>query len=218
MWVIESCFKTSALSLIWKWQSSGGNELNMCFHDRIFHPFGVVWRRRKRTAAVCWLCPASPPPEEQARSGVDPRRGWQVTLLMSAFFFFLEVRAQQDWKHSPHQPVDLKYLPWRPVERGGRFHKKFCWHLHVSTSITQQTSAKSFPSDGLPASYSLSDLHVPFIPSSYLLYDLAVQQVHPESRAEEGGRPPWVWGPGTSFLWRPNAPRIKHFGHKDLLK
>lgn len=32
---------------------------------------------------------------------------------------FLEVRARQDWSGSLHPPVDMKYLPWHPVERGG---------------------------------------------------------------------------------------------------
>lgn len=32
---------------------------------------------------------------------------------------FLEVKARQDWKDSLHPPVDMKYLPWHPVEREG---------------------------------------------------------------------------------------------------
>lgn len=64
---------------------------------------------------------------------------------------FSEVRAQQDWKDCLHPHDDMKYLLWHPVERG-RFHKKFCWRLQTSPSITQQTSAKLFLLNGFPVS------------------------------------------------------------------
>lgn len=86
---------------------------------------------------------------------------------------FLEVIARQDWKDSLHPPVDMKYLPWHLVERGG-FHKKFCWHLQVSTSITQQTSAKSFSLDSLPVSPVLSALLAPSL--SFSLLGLSVKR------------------------------------------
>lgn len=84
---------------------------------------------------------------------------------------FLEVRARQDWSGSLHPPVDMKYLPWHPVERGGWFHKKFRWHLQTSSCITQQTSAESFSLDRLPASAGLSALLGSSLSFSFLLYD-----------------------------------------------
>lgn len=70
---------------------------------------------------------------------------------------FFEARERQDWKDSLH-PLLTWNICRDTLLRGGRFHKKFCWHLQMSTSVMQQTSAKSFSLDSFPVSSVLSSL------------------------------------------------------------
>lgn len=73
------------------------------------------------------------------RSG-DTHVGWQVTLLMSPFFRGYSTTGLERFSASASwHEISAVTSCWE-----GGFHKKFCWHLQVSTSITQQTSAKSF--------------------------------------------------------------------------